>query len=197
MRLNKFQKRREAWELNVAFLVNSRGGNTRMVAGAIKKAVAATDATMMHLAAIPDAAEASVIDTEMSALEPADVVMVGFWCDKGTCSPAVATLLSKLSGKKVFLFGTCGFGASEEYYAQIIDRVSSNLPLDAEVLGWTMCQGKMGSAVRKRYETMLAEDPEDARAHMLLDNWIVAKSHPDKTDLENMAQAAVEALAKA
>ena len=50
--------RREAEELNVAFLVNSRGGNTRMVAGAIKKAVAATDATVVHLAAIPDTAEA-------------------------------------------------------------------------------------------------------------------------------------------
>lgn len=189
--------RREAEELNVAFLVNSRGGNTRMVAGAIKKAVAATDATVVHLAAIPDTAEAGVIDAEVDALGPADVVMVGFWCDKGTCSPAVASLLSKLSGKKVFLFGTCGFGASDDYYAQIIDRVTSNLPLDAEVIGWTMCQGKMGTAVRKRYEAVLAENPEDARAKMLLDNWAAAKSHPDKEDLDRMAAAAAEALANA
>ena len=187
----------EARELNVACLVNSRGGNTRMVAGAIKKAVAATGAAMGHLAAIPDVAEAAVIDAEVCELESEEIVMVGFWCDKGTCSPAVASLLSKLSGKKVFLFGTCGFGASEEYYVQIIDRVSSNLPLDAELVGWAMCQGKMGSAVRKRYEEALAENPEDARVKMLLDNWFSAKSHPNKEDLDHMAKAATEALARA
>lgn len=183
--------------MNVAILVNSKGGNTRMVAGAIKKAVAATDATMVHLAAIPDTAEAAVLDDEARELETADLVMVGFWCDKGTCAPAVASMLSRLSGKKVFLFGTCGFGASQEYYAQIIDRVSSNLPLDAELTGWTMCQGKMGPAVRKRYEAALEENPGDARAKMLLDNWFAAKSHPDKEDLDHMAKAATEVLANA
>lgn len=103
-------------------------------------------------------------------------------------------MLSALHGKRVFLFGTCGFGASEEYFRQIIDRVSSNLANDAELAGWAMCQGKMGPAVKQRYEAMLEQEPENARYKMLLDNWFAAKDHPTKEDLDNMAAAAKKAV---
>ena len=99
-----------------------------------------------------------------------------------------------MHGKRVFLFGTCGFGASEEYFRQIIDRVTSNLADDAELVGWAMCQGKMGPAVKQRYEAMLEQDPDSARAKMLLDNWIAAKDHPTKDDLDHMAAAAKKAV---
>ena len=124
----------------------------------------------------------------------ADTVLVGFWCDKGACTPSVAALLSALHGKRVFLFGTCGFGADQSYYQQIIDRVTSNLAGDAELAGWAMCQGKMGPAVKQRYEAMLEQDPENARFKMLLDNWVAAKDHPTKEDLDNMAAAAKKAV---
>ena len=122
------------------------------------------------------------------------MVLVGFWCDKGACTPSVAALLSALHGKRVFLFGTCGFGADQSYYQQIIDRVTSNLANDAELAGWAMCQGKMGPAVKQRYEAMLEQDPDNARAKMLLDNWVAAKDHPTKEDLDNMAAAAKKAV---
>ena len=127
-------------------------------------------------------------------LGTADTVLVGFWCDKGACTPSVAALLSALHGKRVFLFGTCGFGADQSYYQQIIDRVTSNLAGDAELAGWAMCQGKMGPAVKQRYEAMLEQDPDNARYKMLLDNWVAAKDHPTKEDLDNMAAAAKKAV---
>lgn len=98
------------------------------------------------------------------------------------------------TGKRVFLFGTCGFGADQSYYQQIIDRVSSNLAEDAELAGWAMCQGKMGPAVKQRYEAMLEQDPDNARFKMLLDNWVAAKDHPTKEDLEDMSAAAKKAV---
>ena len=94
----------------------------------------------------------------------------------------------------MFLFGTCGSGADQSYYQQIIDRVTSNLAGDAELAGWAMCQGKMGPAVKRRYEAMLEQDPENARFKMLLDNWVAAKDHPTKEDLDNMAAAAKKAV---
>ena len=103
-------------------------------------------------------------------------------------------MLSALHGKRVFLFGTCGFGADQSYYQQIVDRVTSNLAEDAELAGWAMCQGKMGPAVKQRYEAMLEQDPENARFKMLLDNWVAAKDHPTKEDLDNMAAAAKKAV---
>ena len=124
----------------------------------------------------------------------ADVVFVGFWCDKGSCSPAVQHFLQGLAGKRVFLFGTCGFGESDEYFAQILERVRAYLPADAQYIGGAMCQGKMGMGVKRRYEGMLEKDPENAQARMLIDNWNKAQSHPNEDDVSRIAAAAKEAL---
>ena len=133
----------------------------------------------------------STIATQASE---ADVVFVGFWCDKGSCSPAVQHFLQGLAGKRVFLFGTCGFGESDEYFAQILDRVRTYLPADAQYIGGAMCQGKMGMGVKRRYEGMLEKDPENAQARMLIDNWNKAQSHPNEDDVSRIAAAAKEAL---
>ena len=136
-------------------------------------------------------AAASTLATQASE---ADVVFVGFWCDKGSCSPAVQHFLQELAGKRVFLFGTCGFGESDEYFAQILDRVRIYLPADARFIGGAMCQGKMGMGVKRRYEGMLEKDPENAQARMLIDNWNKAQSHPNEDDVSRIAAAAKEAL---
>lgn len=136
-------------------------------------------------------AAASTLATQASE---ADVVFVGFWCDKGSCSPAVQHFLQGLAGKRVFLFGTCGFGESDEYFAQILDRVRTYLPADAQHIGGAMCQGKMGMGVKRRYEGMLEKDPENAQARMLIDNWNKAQSHPNEDDVSRIAAAAKEAL---
>lgn len=134
---------------------------------------------------------ASTLATQASE---ADVVFVGFWCDKGSCSPAVQHFLQSLAGKRVFLFGTCGFGESDEYFAQILERVRAYLPADAQYIGGAMCQGKMGMGVKRRYEGMLEKDPENAQARMLIDNWNKAQSHPNEDDFSRIAAAAKEAL---
>lgn len=136
-------------------------------------------------------AAASALATQASG---ADVIFVGFWCDKGSCSPAVQHFFQGLAGKRVFLFGTCGFGESDEYFAQILDRVRTYLPADAQYIGGAMCQGKMGMGVKRRYEGMLEKDPENAQARMLIDNWNKAQSHPNEDDFSRIAAAAKEAL---
>lgn len=142
-------------------------------------------------APVESTSSTSTIATQASE---ADVVFVGFWCDKGSCSPAVQHFLQGLAGKCVFLFGTCGFGESDEYFAQILDRVRAYLPADAQYIGGAMCQGKMGMGVKRRYEGMLEKDSESAQARMLIDNWNKAQSHPNEDDVSRIAAAAKEAL---
>ncbi|WP_302853302.1 flavodoxin family protein BilS [uncultured Slackia sp.] len=142
-------------------------------------------------APVESTSSTSTIATQASE---ADVVFVGFWCDKGSCNPAVQHFLQGLAGKRVFLFGTCGFGESDEYFAQILDRVRTYLPADAQYIGGAMCQGKMGMGVKRRYEGMLEKDPENAQARMLIDNWNKAQSHPNEDDVSRIAAAAKEAL---
>ena len=83
------------------------------------------------------------------------------------------------------LFGTAGFGGSEQYFTQILNRVSTHLPDGNTVAGTYMCQGKMPDAVRRRYEGM--EDP--IRRKMLLDNFDAARVHPDETDCKRCQEA--------
>lgn len=40
----------------------------------------------------------------------ADILFTGFWTDKGSCDEEIAEFLRQTKGKKIFLFGTAGFG---------------------------------------------------------------------------------------
>lgn len=207
--------------ITCSMAVSSKSGNTKLVADALQREL--TDAGVRFAAtfdlmdgAAADLAQSEGIESAKGAeggetaenrqsanaaastlatqASEADVVFVGFWCDKGSCSPAVQHFLQGLAGKRVFLFGTCGFGESDEYFAQILDRVRTYLPADAQYIGGAMRQGKMGMGVKRRYEGMLEKDPENAQARMLIDNWNKAQSHPNEDDVSRIAAAAKEAL---
>ena len=172
---------------------NGQGANAAASVLTVSVPAASVPVTLSPTASVP-AASAPSASTLAAQAGEADVVFVGFWCDKGSCSPAVQHFLQGLAGKRVFLFGTCGFGESDEYFAQILDRVRTYLPADARYIGGAMCQGKMGMGVKRRYEGMLEKDPENAQARMLLDNWNKAQSHPNEDDFSRIAAAAKEAL---
>ena len=206
--------------ITCSMAVSSKSGNTKLVADALQRELSYAGVRFATFIDLDDAdaesaqsegvesakgaegdeavengqsanAAASTLATQASE---ADVVFVGFWCDKGSCSPAVQYFLQGLVGKRVFLFGTCGFGESDEYFAQILDRVRAYLPADAQYIGGAMCQGKMGMGVKRRYEGMLEKDPKNAQARMLIDNWNKAQSHPNEDDVSRIAAAAKGAL---
>lgn len=83
--------------MTCSLVVNSKSGNTRMVSGAIKRALQAAGVEFVHAAALSDDADADQVALEAQGACAADTVLVGFWCDKGACTPSVATLLSALA----------------------------------------------------------------------------------------------------
>lgn len=159
--------------MRYSIVYSSKTGNTRRLAEAIERQLPAGD--LLYCGA-PDAA----------ALQ-ADVLFVGFWTDKGTCDETVVQLLKQAEGKTVYLFGTAGFGQSQQYFDQILARVRENLPAGAVYGGGYMCQGRMPQAVRSRYEAMQVKEPENARYKMLIENFDAALAHPDTNDLEAAA----------
>ena len=54
---------------------------------------------------------------------------------------------------------------------------------DAVYLGGWMCQGRMPGSVRARFAAQLEQDPENANAKRMLENFDRALSHPDEADL--------------
>lgn len=124
----------------------------------------------------------------------ADIIFAGFWTDKGSCDEQLAGFLKGLRNKKVFLFGTAGFGGSQDYFDQILDRVRLNLHESNEVTGVFMCQGKMPSSVRERYELMAAQGSDKAKE--LIENFDAALIHPDTGDLNRLEDAVKAVLNK-
>lgn len=180
--------------MNIALITNSKSGNTAQLAQALREAFAVSDVQLVCDVELPDAPDVSQLEDAVSRALAADAVCVGFWCDKGSCTEGVAKLLERMDGKRVFLFGTCGFGGSQEYFDQIIERVKEHLPQTAELAGAFMCQGKMGPGVRARYEAMLAKDPTDTWARALIDNFDAALAHPNAEDLKAAASLAARVL---
>ena len=156
--------------MRYSIVYSSNTGNTRQLAEAIEQQLPTGD--LLYCGA-PDTA----------ALQ-ADMLFVGFWTDKGSCDAKVAELLKQTGGKTVYLFGTAGFGQSQQYFDQILARVRENLPAGAVYGGGYMCQGRMPQAVRSRYEAMQAKEPENTRYKMLIENFDEALAHPDNNDLE-------------
>ena len=116
-----------------------------------------------------------------------DLVLLGSWTDKGGLDPVLNERLGELAGKKVFLFGTCGFGGSQAYYDRVLDRFQSALPEGADVVGRFMCQGQMPPAVRDRYVKMAEQDPK--RFGPMIENFDRALGHPDASDLDAFEKA--------
>ncbi len=118
----------------------------------------------------------------------ADRLYVGFWTDRGSCDESVADFLKTARNKEVFLFGTAGFGGSEEYFEKILDAARKNLDESCTVIGTFMCQGKMPESVRTRYEQMTKGPGPAQNVKFLLDNFEKALSHPDRDDLMELSR---------
>ncbi len=113
-----------------------------------------------------------------------DTLYIGFWAMKFSCSPDIQKVLEGLEGKKIFLFGTAGFGFSEEFYESIIANVKSFIKPSNDIIGSFLCQGKVSEAKKKALYAMDA----DLFAR-ILPNIELAESHPDAADLAAVEQA--------
>ena len=114
---------------------------------------------------------------------------MGFWTDKGKADADTLDFLQQLHGKRVFLFGTAGFGGSAPYFEKILAATQKALDGNNTVIGSFMCQGKMPASVRQRYEAMKAKPLHIPNLDALIENFDKALSHPDAADLEQLKQA--------
>lgn len=155
--------------MKISVVYSSKSGNTLSVAEKIKEEV-----EYLEYFGEPSNAAAN-----------SDLIFVGFWTDKGKCSKEIEEFLHTLHGKTIALFGTAGFGGDKSYFDKILDAVKAEIPSDNRVYEGFMCQGRMPSAVRARYEKMLEKDPNNIQFRTLINNFDSALSHPDNNDFEN------------
>ncbi len=94
-----------------SILYSSPTGNTKMLAEAIRDALPEEDCDYFG--------PCKEVESNM--------LYIGFWTDKGNADAATLKLLETLKNKKIFLFGTAGFGVSEEYFQRILNNVKTSI----------------------------------------------------------------------
>ena len=161
--------------MSYAIVFSSKTGNTRLLADTLRASLPQNECTYFGAPA-PEALEA-------------ETLYIGFWTDKGHADDTLTAFLQNLKGKRVFLFGTAGFGGSAPYFEKILAATRQALDGSNTVIGSFMCQGKMSVSVRQRYEAMKAKPLHIPNLDALIENFDKALSHPDAADLEQLKQA--------
>ena len=129
-----------------------------------------------------------------SAIPASETLFVGFWTNQGVADQATQQLLGQLKNRKVFLFGTAGFGGSEAYFQAILDKTKAFIDNSNTVIGTYMCQGKMPLSVRERYVKMREQPDHMPNIDAMIENFDKALSHPDANDLEKLAKLVSETV---
>ena len=129
-----------------------------------------------------------------SATPASETLFVGFWTNQGVADQAAQKLLEQLRGRKIFLFGTAGFGGSEAYFQAILDKTKAFIDDSNTVIGTYMCQGKMPHSVRERYMKMKEQPDHMPNIDAMIENFDKALSHPDADDLKKLANLMSEAI---
>lgn len=160
--------------MTYAVVYSSRTGNTELLAQAIRRTLGEQGCVYFGGPEGP--------------VPNADLLFAGFWTNQGTADGPMQEFLKGWDRGPVALFGTAGFGGDAEYFAGILKRVEALLPAGLAVEEGFMCQGRMPSAVRARYQAALEKDPGNPQMQALLENFDRALSHPDETDQEAAAQ---------
>lgn len=158
---------------NYSIVYSSRTGNTKKLAATIHK-VLPPDSCFYY----------GTIDDVKDKLS--NIIYIGFWTERGNADSLTIEFLKKLKNKKIFLFGTAGYGGSEDYFRNIINNVKKNIDSSNTLIGTFMCQGKMPLAVKERYENMAKQNNSSVDIDKLIRNFEKALSHPDITDLERL-----------
>ena len=126
-------------------------------------------------------------DDGTGAIPASETLFVGFWTNQGVADQAAQKLLEQLRNRKIFLFGTAGFGGSEAYFQAILDKTKAFIDDSNTVIGAFMCQGKMPHSVRERYVKVKEQPDHMPNLNPMIENFDKALSHPDADDLEMLA----------
>ena len=155
--------------MSYAIVYSSRTGNTKMLADAIKEVI--------------EDEECIYFGKPSKEALSADVIYAGFWTDKGCCDKDTKEFLKEIKNKKLFLFGTAGFGTDDSYFDKVINNTKKFISSSVEITGTYMCQGKMPYSVRERYEKMKKVPGLPMDVDKMIANFDMALSHPDEKDL--------------
>ena len=153
--------------MKILLTYSSKTGNTKKVAEAIGEA--------LQLRAVPV--------EEKPAVTGYDLVIAGYWVDRGTADAKMKDFLGKLTSQKVALFATLGAEANSEHATQCLENGAALLGEGCEVVGRFICQGQVADEMVDMMKNMFPAGHPHAMTPERLARIEKAATHPDAADL--------------
>ena len=165
---------------------SSLTGNTKMVGEAIAE-VLAPNCDIYKVEDNPD-------------ITGYDLVVVGFWVDKGTADAKASKFLKSIRNSRVAVYATLGAEPDSEHAKTSLQNGIDMLDSSNEVMGRFICQGKIDpkllEAMKKMFGTKVSKENFHAVDEKRLERHRKASTHPDEQDLANAKKVFSEIKAK-
>lgn len=153
--------------MNILIVYSSKTGNTKRVAEAIAEELGTS--------------AYSVADAPST--DGYDLVLTGYWVDRGAPNAEMKTYLSSLSAKRVALFATLGASPDTPHAKDSLDAGRALLPTGTECVGAFICQGKVDPALVEMMKSMFPQGHPHAMTAERLAGIDAASAHPNEDDL--------------
>lgn len=161
-----------------SIIFSSVTGNTKLLADALRETLP------------KDACD--YFGASENAPTDSQLLYVGFWTDKGNADSATLALLQKLRNKKLFLFGTAGFGISEAYFRKVLDRVMGVCRRKQYHRGGIHVPGQDAAGGKGAVSQDEGAAGAPANLDALIENFDRALPHPDAADLERLKESVLK-----
>ncbi len=159
---------------------SSKTGNTKAVGEAISE-VCPSDTTSCPIEEAPEGGA------------DFDLLIVGYWVDKGQPDGKCRKFIKTLNGKKVAFFGTLGAYPDSEHARESMQK-AEDLAEGNEVCGHFICQGKVDPKLLEMMAKMPGNPhPMTPEREARIEE---AKKHPNEEDFENARKCFRDVLAK-
>ncbi|BCJ92700.1 flavodoxin [Anaerocolumna cellulosilytica] len=130
---------------------------------------------------------------EVTELDSYDVVLAGYWVDKGGPNEEAKKFLERLEGKKVGIFATLGYWPDTEHGWNSLMNGEEVVKEKNQVIAKYICQGKLNDSIIARFEKLPADNPH-AITEEKRRRYAVAKNHPSEADIAHAAELFCERL---
>lgn len=156
--------------MKVLVTYSSKTGNTKKLADGIFEGLGEIEKSIFPM-------------SEVNSLEDYDIILAGYWVDKGGPNEEAKKFLEKIENKKVGLFATLAFWPDSEHGYNSILNGEKLVKEKNHIIGKYICQGKIDEKMVELFEKMPEGNPHKPTPEKRK-RYKISANHPSVADIE-------------
>lgn len=155
---------------------SSQTGNTKKLAEGIYKHINKNNKFDLDIMPI----------SEVENIKEYEVILIGYWVDKGGPNKEAALFMEKISNKKIGIFATLGAYPDSRHAFESLVAGEDLIKENNEVIGKYICQGSVSPKLINYFKT-LGPDNHHSISEEKLKRYKIAELHPNEIEMQSAA----------